>query len=71
MSASEQATRVKDTVYDLTSVFYHAAKRGTVYARYVADAEKENDQELADFFREVQEQDAQRAHRAKALLVER
>lgn len=71
MSEGEQMTNVKDTVYDTTSVLYHAAKGGTVYARYIADAEREGDQELADFFHEVQQQDARRAQRAKELLDKR
>jgi hypothetical protein len=25
---------ISDTVYDLNSVFYHAAQRGRVYAKY-------------------------------------
>jgi hypothetical protein len=44
---------------------------GTQYAKYIEDAEAEGDQELADFFREVQQQDADRAKRARALLMDR
>ncbi len=65
------STGIKDTVYNLTSVLYHAAEGGQVYAKYIEDAEKEGDRELADFFREVQGQDAQRAQRAKELLDKR
>ena len=68
MSAGERQTGISNTVYNLTSVFYHAAKGGTVYAKYIDDAEGQGDQEVADFFREVQEEDAQRAQRAKELL---
>ena len=68
MSAGERQTVISNTVYNLTSVFYHAAKGGTVYAKYIDDAEGQGDQEVADFFREVQEEDAQRAQRAKELL---
>ena len=75
----EQLTGVSDNVYNLSSVLYHAAQGGTLYAKYIEDAEKyiedaENDderqwaQELADFFREVQQQDAQRAQKALKLL---
>ena len=38
---------------------------------YIEDAESEGDQELADFFREVQQQDAERAQRARTLLTTR
>ncbi len=71
MSNGEQVTGVKDTVYNLTSVLYHAAEGGTVYAKYIEDAEQEGDQELADFFRQVQQQDAERAQKAKSLLDQR
>ena len=68
----EQLTGVSDNVYNLSSVLYHAAQGGTLYAKYIEDAEKEGDQELAqdlaDFFREVQQQDAHRAQKASELL---
>ena len=71
MSEGEQLTGVSDTVFNLTSVLYHAAEGGTVYAKYIEDAEREGDQELVDFFREVQRQDAERAQKAKSLLGRR
>src|SRR5215210_4558316 len=67
----EQLTGVSDNAYNLTSVLYHAAQGGTQYAKYIEDAEGEGDQELADFFREVQQQDAERAQRARTLLTTR
>jgi rubrerythrin len=70
-SASEQLTGISDTVFNLGSVFYHAAEGGQVYAKYVEDAEREGDTEVVEFFREVQEQDARRAQKAKALLSTR
>ncbi len=71
MSEGNQQTGISNTVYNLTSVFYHAAKGGTAYAKYIEDAEGQGDQELADFFRQVQEEDAQRAQRARELLYAR
>jgi len=70
-TGSEQLTGISDTVFDLTSVFYHAAEGGQVYAKYIEDANREGDQELAEFFKEVQEQDAWRAQKAKSLLGRR
>jgi hypothetical protein len=67
----QQLTGISDAVYDLTSVFYHAAQGGQVYAKYIDDAAKEGDQELVEFFKDVQEQDAQRAQKAKSLLGRR
>lgn len=45
-NGSEQLTGISGTVFDLTSVFYHAAEGGQVYAKYIDDAAKEG--EVAD-----------------------
>ncbi len=71
MTNGQKLTGVSDPTYDLLSILYHAAKGGTVYAKYIEDAEREGDQELADFFREVQRQDAERAQRARDLIAQR
>ncbi len=68
---SEQLAGISDTVFNLGSVFYHAAEGGQVYAKYIEDAERESDTKVVEFFREVQEQDAKRAQKAKALLSKR
>ncbi|MDP8970390.1 MAG: hypothetical protein M3N52_07845 [Actinomycetota bacterium] len=68
MSSPEQATQTKDPTYNLVSVLYHALQGGEVYDQYIRDAENNGDTELADFFRDVQEQDVKRADRAKRLL---
>jgi rubrerythrin len=67
----QTTTGISDSVYDLTSVFYHAAEGGQVYTKYIQDAEREGDTELVEFFREVRDQDAQRAQKAKSLLGRR
>ena len=71
MTAGQQTTGISDTVYDLTSVFYHAAQGSQVYDKYIEDAEKEGDRELVEFFREVRDQDAEKAQKAKSLLGRR
>jgi rubrerythrin len=71
VTTGQQTTGISDSVYDLTSVFYHAAQGGQVYDKYIEDAEKEGDRELVEFFREAQEQDAERAQKAKSLLGRR
>ena len=70
-TSGQQLTGISDTVYDLGSIFYHAAEGGQVYGKYIEDAEQEGDTELVEFFREVQEQDAKRAQKAKSLLGNR
>ncbi|WP_047866276.1 hypothetical protein [Rubrobacter aplysinae] len=64
-------TGLSDRVYNLISVLNRAAEGGYTYAQYIDDAEKEGDTELAQFFRESQQQDAERAQRAKSLLGQR
>ena len=70
-TSGEQLAGISDTVFNLTSVFYHAAEGGQVYTKYIEDAERKGDTELVDFFREIQQQDAQRAQKAKSLLSKR
>lgn len=67
----EQATGIRDEHYDLVSVLYHALQGGETYQQYVRDAEERGDRELAEFFREVQRQEAERAQRAEQLLYKR
>ena len=71
MTTGQQTTGISDSVYDLTSVFYHAAQGGQVYDKYIEDAEKEGEHELVEFFREARDQDAERAQKAKSLLGRR
>ena len=66
-----QATGTKDKNYNLVSILYHALQGAETYNHYIADAEQEGDNELAKFFRDVQEQEKQRAERAKKLLSQR
>ena len=68
---SEQLTGISDAVFDLTSVFYHAAEGGQVSVKYIDDAAREGDDELVEFFKDVQEQDAWRAQKAKTLISRR
>jgi hypothetical protein len=70
-TGSEQLTGISNTVFDLSSVFYHAAEGSQVYAKYIDDAALEGDTELVEFFKEVQEQDAWRVQKAKSLLGRR
>ena len=70
-TSGEQLTGISNTVFNLGSVFYHAAEGGQVYAKYIEDAEREGDTEVVEFFREVQQQDAKRAQKAKELISRR
>jgi hypothetical protein len=67
----ERATGTPNTIYDLSSVLFHALEGGASYDTYIEDAEREGDQELADFFIQVRDEDAMRADEAQRLLAER
>jgi rubrerythrin len=62
-------TGFSDVVYDLISVQYHSLKAGHDYGQYVRDAENANETEIADFFRTVMDQDAERAARCHQFLA--
>jgi rubrerythrin len=62
-------TGTSNPTYNLVSVLYHALQGAELYAKYASDAG--GDQELASFFREVQQQEQQRADRARQLLATR
>jgi hypothetical protein len=57
-----------DVQFDLISVQYHSLKAGHDYGQYVRDAENAGMDDVAAFFREVMEQDSQRAQRCHELL---
>ena len=67
----ERATGTPNTIYDLSSVLFHALKGGASYDTYIEDAEREGDQALSDFFRRVRDEDSMRADEAQQLLAER
>ena len=67
----ERATGTPNTIYDLSSVLFHALEGGASYDTYIEDAERDGNGELADFFRRVRDKDSMRADEAQRLLAER
>ena len=65
---SGRARGTSDVSYNLVSVVYHALQGAETYGIYANDAEQDGQRELAQFFREVQEESLKRADRAKELL---
>lgn len=59
-------TPADDIVYNLVSIQYHALQAAQLYDQYASDAEGHDD--VRQFIRECQEQDAQRAIRCHELL---
>lgn len=64
-------TGTRDTTYNLISIAYHALQGAETYDQYVRDAEGSGDSDLAQFFRDVKEEERRRADRAKKLLASR
>jgi rubrerythrin len=62
-------TGFDDVTFDLISVQYHSLKAGHDYGQYVRDAENAGHDEIASFFREVMEQDSQRAQKVHDFLA--
>jgi hypothetical protein len=71
MQKAERMTGTQDVHYNLISVLYHTLQGAETSGQYISDAEESGDEELARFFRDVQEEDRRRAERAKTLLGQR
>lgn len=71
MSNEERATNTTNPYYDTVSVLYHALEGARTCAIYVQDANRAGDQELAQFFTQVQREEMARADQAKQLLATR
>jgi hypothetical protein len=72
-SSSESSTEINahtmDKDYDLVSVLYHALQAADTCSQYERDARAEGSPQVAEFMREVQQQNERIARRAKELLV--
>ncbi len=68
MADSQGNTGTEDIHYNLVSILYHALQGAETYDQYIKDAEQGGNQDLAQFFREVKEENKKRAERAKQLL---
>jgi hypothetical protein len=68
-SATEINPYTMNKDYDLVSVLYHALQAADTCAQYRQDAETEGSPEVAEFMREVQEQNTRIAQQAKELLL--
>ncbi len=71
MQTGQSNTGVPNALYDLVSVMYHALEGGQTYSQYISDAQQSGDQELAQFFQQVQQEDSRRAQWAMQFLAQR
>jgi hypothetical protein len=69
-ATAEHKTGVKDEVYNVVSVLYHALQGGETCMQYLQDAQGTGDQKLMQFFQEVQECHQHLATRAKEVLAQ-
>jgi hypothetical protein len=69
MHASEEVTGTPDEHYNLISVLYHLLQGAETLEKYIDDAERKGDQELVQFFHEVQDEHCALTERAKRLLT--
>jgi hypothetical protein len=65
------STGVSDPHFDLVSILYHSLQAAQTYDTYIRDAEQHGDTTLAQFLRQVQMEDRNRAQYAMQLLVQR
>lgn len=62
-------TGTGDVTYNLVSILYHALQGAETYEQYIRDAEQGGMGDVAQFFRQVQEENKRRADQAKQLLA--
>ena len=68
MTQGQSTTGTRDVTYNLISILYHALQGAETYDQFIRDAEQGGDRELAQFFRDVKQENTRRADRAKQLL---
>ena len=68
---SKGNTGTADVTYNLVSILFHALQGAETYDQFVRDAEQSGDEDLAQFFRTVKEEDERRANQAKQILGRR
>ncbi len=64
-------TGVSDPTYNLISILYHALQGAELYEQYAQDGDRAGDREVAQFCREMQQEERRRADYAKRLLAQR
>ncbi|GHG82632.1 hypothetical protein [Comamonas sp. JC664] len=68
MAGEARQTGTRDEQYNLISALYHLLKGASTSEASIRDAEESGDPELAQFFRDWQEEQRNLAERAKNLL---
>jgi hypothetical protein len=61
-------TTMRDVDYDMVSVLYHALKGAQACATYIQDAGREGNQELTQFFTQIQREEIALADKTRQML---
>ncbi|MDY7229785.1 hypothetical protein [Hyalangium rubrum] len=71
MAGEEQQTGTRDEHYNLISSLYHLLEGAATCEQYIRDAQEAGDQELVQFFKDLQDEHRNLSERAKNLLGSR
>jgi hypothetical protein len=69
-AGGQRGEAASDVTYNLISVLYHTLQGCETYEQYAQDAEQQGRQEVAQYFREVQQHARQMADRGQQLLMQ-
>jgi hypothetical protein len=67
-SMGQTQTGTPNQVFDLVSVLYHTLESSSTTQMYIQDAQQVGDNDLLNFFQQIQQEDRRRADMAKQLL---
>lgn len=68
---NEPQSPVKDANFDLISILNASLEMAWTVEEYIADAEKNGDNELAEWFRKIQQSNLKAGEQGKQLLLDR
>ena len=66
--STQQQTGTRNEAFDLVSVLYHALEGAQACSKYCQDAQQIGNRDLEQFFQQCQQEEIQRADRAKQML---
>jgi len=70
-SQAGTTTGVSNPDFNLVSILYHALQAAQTYDTYIHDAEQQGDTVMAQFLRQIQNEDRTRAQYAMQLMLQR
>ncbi|MGD7003406.1 hypothetical protein [Corynebacterium halotolerans] len=68
---NEPQSPVKDANFDLIAILKSSLEMAWTVDEYIADAEKNGDNELAEWFRKIQQSNLKAGEQGKQLLLDR